>query len=134
MENDLTILYVEDEVDIQTFMRKSLSRMFKNVLCAYDGEEAFGLFMKNNVDIVLTDITMPKMNGLELSTKIKKIAPEIPIVIISAFSDTKFLLEAIEIGISRYLTKPINTTLIKNVLQEGEYPLYVLEEEVVIIL
>ena len=118
MKDNLTVLYVEDEIDIRRFMYKNLSRLFEKVLLASNGEEGLALFKNNKIDIILTDITMPKMSGLELATKIKELAPEVPIVIVTAFSDTKFLFEAIEIGISKYLTKPIDTQKLKSTLEE----------------
>ena len=72
MKNNLTVLYVEDEIDIRRFMYKNLSRLFEKVLLASNGEEGLALFKNNKIDIILTDITMPKMNGLDMITQIRK--------------------------------------------------------------
>ena len=115
---DLTILYAEDEDEIRLLVEKYLNRIFTRVISAANGKEALELFETHKVDLLLTDITMPKMDGLTLSQEVKKISPELPIVIVTAFSDTEFLFKAIEIGISSYLTKPIDGTKLKLTLME----------------
>jgi len=108
ISSELNILYVEDEIDIQTKVVKYLSRLFKNVFSASNGEEALELYKKNSIDIVVTDIHMPKMNGLDLIKKIKEINGEQESIIISAFSDTKYFIDAIHHNVHDYVIKPID--------------------------
>ncbi len=104
----LTLLYVEDEeVTRNTFLR-SLNRMFGKVLTAKDGLEGLEVFKQEKIDLILTDINMPKMTGLELAIEVKAIRKNIPIIILSAYNDSNFLMQAIEVGINYYLVKPID--------------------------
>ncbi|MCX8028348.1 MAG: response regulator [Thermodesulfovibrionales bacterium] len=127
---DSLILYVEDELVsselvLHTFKKKG----FTNVLLATNGLEGLNLFKERSPVLVLTDIQMPEMDGLTMSEEIKKINPNTPIIITSAFSDTKYLLKAIEVGIDGYLIKPIKykemlelvNKLIRVRLLENEY-------------
>jgi len=104
----LTLLYVEDEeVTRNTFLR-SLNRMFGKVLTAKDGLEGLEVFKQEKIDLILTDINMPKMTGLELAIEVKAIRKNIPIIILSAYNDSNFLMQTIEVGINYYLVKPID--------------------------
>ena len=104
----LTILYVEDDLDSQTIIADILKPISKAVFVASDGVEGLELYKKYNPDIVLTDIQMPHMNGIEMIKAIHKINPNAEIVIISAFNESEYLLEVITSGINYYLLKPIN--------------------------
>ena len=103
----LNALYVEDEKDIREPFSFLLKKYFKNVYVGKNGKEGLELFEKYNPDIVITDIRMPVMDGIEMSKKIKEINPQALIIVITAFSDTDYLQKAIDIGIDAYLTKPI---------------------------
>jgi signal transduction histidine kinase len=128
--NDLKVLYAEDDDIIRDILYNNLlSQIFKTVVLAKDGKEALEYYQESqDFDIIITDINMPKMTGIELAKEIKEIDPEMDIVIISAHSDTTNLIEAIKIGISDFILKPIDfdmllTTLNKisqRILQERE--------------
>jgi DNA-binding response OmpR family regulator len=75
---------------------------------AHDGEEGLELFKKIVPDIVITDINMPKMSGLEMAKEIKAIDNSVPVIILSAFSETEKLLNAIDVGVVKYLIKPFD--------------------------
>lgn len=102
----IKILYVEDEGIIRMDLKRSLEKIV-NVLDASDGKEGLEIFYKEKPDIVVTDIRMPLMNGLEMSKKIREIDDEVPIIITTAYSDEKYLIESINIGIDKYVKKPI---------------------------
>ncbi len=106
---DITVLYVEDDERLQQETKKMLSRIFKEVRVAGDGQEGEMLYTKNPTDLVITDIEMPVMNGLKMSRGIKRKNPEAPIVVVSAYTDVEYFLEAIENGINYYVLKPVNT-------------------------
>ncbi len=102
-----TILYVEDEPVIRTSLQTILARKCKEVLIAQDGSEGLNLFLEHRPPIVITDIRMPAMNGLDMSREIKKIDPDTHIIITSAFDDREYLLSAITIGVNQYVMKPV---------------------------
>jgi len=104
---DISVLYVEDEPIIRLEVENMLKNITRNVVTATNGVEALNLFKKGQFDIVITDIRLPKMDGLALSREIRKLSPEIPIIITTAYSDADCLLDAIEIGINQYILKPI---------------------------
>jgi YesN/AraC family two-component response regulator len=104
---NFTILYVEDEENIRSQMKNFFEQIFKNVIIGEDGEDGLRLYSENSVDIVMTDIDMPVMNGLEMSKQIRDNSYDIPIGVISAFEDTLRFSGAIDIGITKYIVKPI---------------------------
>lgn len=103
----LSVLYVEDDIEILTETTKILEKIFKQVETARDGSEGLMMFSQDRFDLVITDIEMPELNGLEMSKKIKEIDPQIPIIVISAYSNSSYLIEAINISINYYVLKPI---------------------------
>lgn len=124
------LLYVEDNESIRTALGKRLKIKVKNLYVAKDGQEGLEKFKKYKPDLVLTDITMPKMSGIQMSREIKAIDEKIPIIVISAHNDSSFLLEAIDIGINGYLLKPINIKKLFDSLEEKIRP-YFLEKELI---
>ena len=114
----LDVLYVEDDPQIRESVGLYLKKFFKSVQSAADGAEGLEIYKKNIFDIVVTDIEMPKMTGLEMSSKIKKINPEQNIIIISAYSDSTRFIESILIGIDGYIIKPINFEQMNNILHK----------------
>ncbi|MBV5329834.1 MAG: response regulator [Chlorobium sp.] len=106
--HNLTILYVEDDATTRTEMEQLLKRRAEKVLIAENGVIGLELFNRFNPDIVITDIRMPVMDGLQMAHAIRKINPDTRIIATTAYSDTAFLLEAIEIGIDHYVLKPID--------------------------
>jgi len=105
---DYTLLYVEDEKLLAESTAKYLKKFFTKVDIAEDGEAGLKLYEKNNYDLVITDILMPKLNGIEMLKKIKLINPEQETIIISAYSDSSYFTEAIMLDVSGYILKPIN--------------------------
>jgi len=110
MIKNITVLYAEDESIIQEGITESLNLFDINVICAKNGEEGLSLFKNSStqIDLVLTDIKMPKLDGLGMIKEIRKIDNEIPIIITTAHQETSFLMEAIELNISSYVLKPID--------------------------
>lgn len=104
----LTVLFVEDEDKIRTSMGSAMEGIFAKVILAGNGDEGLKKFKKFNPDVIVTDISMPIMDGLDMSKEIRDISKDTPIVILSAFSEKEKLLKAIEIGIDKYIIKPID--------------------------
>ena len=105
---ELKILFVEDEVNISKLLKDALSDYFFSFTVAYNGEEGLEKFKKVNPDIVITDIMMPNLDGLEMTKEIKKINENTPVVVLSAFSDKEKLLKSIDTGITKYFIKPFD--------------------------
>lgn len=105
---DLRILCVEDEQNISKLLKDALGEYFFSFTIANDGLDGIEKFKKVNPDIVITDIMMPNMDGLDMTIKIKELNAETPIIVLSAFSDKEKLLKAIDVGITKYFIKPFD--------------------------
>ncbi len=105
---NFTLLFVEDDPTTQMMMKDLLGEEVRDFYQANNGKEGLELFREKLPDIVITDISMPIMDGLEMAEAIKKIDSSVPIIIMSAFDDKEILFKAIEIGIDGFLPKPID--------------------------
>lgn len=107
---DITVLYCEDEEYLRDVTKGILASFTKEQLIAEDGQIGLELFKQNqnSIDLIITDVNMPNMNGLEMAKEIKAINPNMPIIVATAFSNSEYLLEAIELGVDKYVLKPIN--------------------------
>ncbi|ADT66736.1 butyrate response regulator transcription factor BumR [Campylobacter jejuni] len=105
---ELIILVVEDEIKTRESLINVLSERFSKVIGAQNGDEGLKKFKKFKPDLVITDIAMPIMDGLDMAREIKEISDDVPIVVLSAYSEKERLLRSIDIGIDKYLIKPID--------------------------
>jgi PAS domain S-box-containing protein len=106
----LTLLYVEDDDVIRNELSQLLANFFSNVLVGKDGKEGLRTYLENqdHIDIILTDINMPALNGIDMIKKIRSIDNKIPVIFATAHSDTEFLAEAIKLRAQEYIVKPID--------------------------
>ena len=112
----INILYVEDEEEVRTLTSNVLSKFVKNVVLACNGQEGLNLFKEYNgdestledFDLVITDINMPKMDGLEMIEEIYKVDHSIPTIVTTAHNDADFLKHAINLRVRGYVSKPLN--------------------------
>jgi DNA-binding response OmpR family regulator len=104
------VLYAEDDDGVRKNVNEMLSLLFSEVLLAKDGEQAYELFKNNQIDLIITDIKMPKLSGIELAKKIRKEDKNVEIIIISAHTEVDFMLQAVELNLVRYIVKPITET------------------------
>lgn len=111
-----TILYIEDDEGVRTVNSRFLSRMFNELYEAKDGEEGYALYKKYHPDIILTDINMPKLDGISLAKKIREKDKNTKIIISTAFSDKNYLLDAIELNLEKYIIKPLTSRNLMPVL------------------
>ncbi|MFA6145427.1 MAG: diguanylate cyclase [Sulfurimonas sp.] len=118
MLKDYSLLYVEDNAETMRAFIGAFEEYFKEVHVAKDGEEGLSLFEKNSPDIVLTDIQMPKIGGLDMIARMRESSPNIPIIVNSAFSDTHLLLKAIALHVDDYILKPTNPVLLLGTLKK----------------
>ena len=105
----ISVLIVDDDSSILDAMKVLLSRIIGTVYTASNGKDGLSMFKEHSPDMVVSDIRMPILTGLEMAKAIKDINPELPIAIISAHNDTKLLLDSIDIGVDKYLLKPLDT-------------------------
>ncbi len=118
-----TILYAEDEPATQTTLASMLEDYFGHVVAAKDGLEAWEIFQTRHFDIVLTDILMPHLDGIELMRNIRHVAQkDIPIVLISALTDTHYFLDAIKLKCNGYVLKPLKFEELLETLHEAILP------------
>ncbi len=103
----LTILYVEDEDDVREGYARALQRVSTKLITAQDGKIGLALYKEHLPDIVVSDIKMPNMNGIEMVKEIRNINPQTNIIFTSAHSESAYLLEAIELQVEGYLLKPV---------------------------
>lgn len=118
MLDTMTILYVEDDPNILDQASIILSLQFKEVYTAMDGQQGLELFKSKHPDIILTDVTMPVMSGLEMAAAIKEIDEETPIILLTALDDPGMMTQAINIGIDGYLGKPIHLDAMTNLFMK----------------
>lgn len=121
----VSVLYVEDDDKIRPVVERGIKRRVKELYVAEDGLDGLEKFNKFNPDIVITDIKMPHMDGIQMSKKIKEISSNTPIIIISAHSEADFLFESIEMGIYGYLLKPVDKDMMfTKLIQAAKSVLY----------
>jgi len=120
MQNDfsnLTLLYVEDDEIIRQNAVEYLQNYCKEVFQAKDGQEAIDIYKAKKPNIIISDIEMPRLNGLEMAKKIRKTDKTTPIIMATAFTDREYLLQAVELQLIKYITKPITSKKLKEALQ-----------------
>ncbi len=105
---NMRVLYVEDDSATREELGEILAYWVKTLDIATNGQAGLALYSEKRHDLVVTDIQMPIMGGLVMSAEIRRIAPRQPIIVLSAYNDVEFLFRAIELGISQYITKPVN--------------------------
>ncbi|MEI7816742.1 MAG: response regulator [Desulfuromonadales bacterium] len=115
---NLTVLYVEDDLDTREQFSEFLRRPVGTLITAANGAEGLEAFVKHSPDIVVTDILMPYMDGLAMASEIRGISPTVPIIVITAFEQTDYLMRAINLGIDKYVIKPVNSYLLFECLLE----------------
>lgn len=114
----LTILYAEDEDGIRKNIADSLRYYVKEVYEAKNGDEAYEIYKEKSPDIIISDIHMPKTNGIELVKKIRNKNRDIPVIMITAHTDKKYLLDAVELHMEKYIIKPIDLDKLLETLQK----------------
>ncbi|AXH11678.1 response regulator [Halarcobacter bivalviorum] len=111
--NNINLMYVEDDEVVNETISTLLRKLNYSVYNFLNGEDAYNFFKENRVDLVISDIDMPKMNGIELVKKIKGINKKTPIIFTTAVSDEKYLLDSINLGIDKFMKKPIDCIILK---------------------
>ncbi|HYY75985.1 MAG TPA: response regulator, partial [Gaiellaceae bacterium] len=108
MADPVTILLVDDEESIQKLLRYPLEREGYRVVQARDGEEALERFVEGPVDLVVLDLMLPKVGGLEVCRRMRKVESTVPIIMLTARGDEVDKIVGLEIGADDYITKPFS--------------------------
>lgn len=109
MKSTITILVVDDEAMIRNLLEKILTKEGYKIILAKDGQEALDIINTKKVDIVISDMKMPRMNGLDLLKTLKRDRPEIGVVIMTGYGDTYTVKDALLLGADEYITKPFKS-------------------------
>ena len=115
---DIKLLFVEDDTIIRNVYKQILKQFVKTLYVASDGKEGYDSYLINKPDLIVTDIKMPIMNGLDMINKIREQDKEMRIIIMSAYSESRFFINAIESGVKGFLIKPVETHHLKDVIRE----------------
>lgn len=114
----VSLLYVEDDGLLRNVYKNILRAIVDEVYVASNGEEGLEAFQQYHPDIILTDVRMPVINGLDMIRKIRKMDADVRIIILSAFGESRYFLSAIEAGVKGYLLKPVDTEVLINTVKE----------------
>ena len=114
----LNVLYVEDDAITREALLEFLTEVTKKVYTAEDGKKALKIYEKENIDVLITDIKMPEMNGFELIKKIREKDRDIPVIVTTAYDEVDYLVECIELGVNHFLLKPIETDKLYEILKK----------------
>jgi hypothetical protein len=111
-----TLLLVDDEAIIRDLCARTLKDF--HVLQAQDGEEAWRIFQKGGVDLVLTDVMMPRMGGIELLSRIKELEPTAVVIIMTGFADKDVILNALKANADDFIAKPLNLLQLRTAVEK----------------
>ncbi|WP_029898183.1 sensor domain-containing diguanylate cyclase [Desulfohalovibrio reitneri] len=110
---DITVLHVEDDSIIRFHLEAILGKRVKELISVEDGETGLEEFRRLQPDVVISDIRLPGMSGLEMIEAIREEDPEAPVIVTSAYSDVEYMLKAIELGVDKYLVKPFEPSQVQ---------------------
>lgn len=132
MLKNINILYIEDEENIRINITKTLELLASKVFPIESIEDSIEILENNRVDIIISDINLPKKSGIEFIQEIRKNNCYIPVIFISAYTDKDYLLEATKLKLVDYLVKPIDFTILneallkacQDIIDSGNYIVY----------
>ncbi|PHR28726.1 MAG: hypothetical protein COA36_05350 [Desulfotalea sp.] len=114
------LLLVEDEARMREVIKMLLSDMELNIFEACDGEEAINTFTSETIHLVITDLKLPKIGGMEVLKHIKNAKPEVPVIVITAFGSIDNAVEAIHEGAFDYVTKPFTENKLRSTIKKAQ--------------
>lgn len=112
-----TVLIVDDEEIIRTLCCRALKGY--RVLQAANGEEALGVFQKGEIDVILTDVMMPRMGGIELLKRLKEIEPTVVVIVMTGFAEKDVILNALKADADDFISKPLNLLQLKTAVDKA---------------
>src|SRR5574337_1174614 len=114
-----TILVVDDEQAMREFLTVLLEKQGHRVIAAADGEQALELVAHQSPDLVISDVRMPKMDGIGLLTGIRKTDPRLPVIMMTAYASMDSTIQAMRLGADDYITKPFRIDEIRLVVEKA---------------
>jgi len=117
----ICILVVEDEKVLRTVMAHQLRGVAETLLEACDGAQGLEMYLNHRPDLVITDIRMPVMSGLDMTAKIREANPMARVILLSAYGESHYFMRAIELGVKSYLLKPLSEEMLRRVVNEQAY-------------
>jgi DNA-binding NtrC family response regulator len=123
VKQEIVILVVDDEPMMQTLLERILTRDGYRVLIAGNGAEALEVLARESVSIVISDLQMPVLNGLDLLKTLKKVYPHVGAIIMTAYGDTYTVKDALLLGADEYITKPFKSFEISMVVERAYWRL-----------
>jgi len=126
---NLNVLFVDDSEFVRKIIKNTLSNYFNKAIVASSVKKALEILKNDSIDIIISDIVMPEIDGFEFAKIVKKNYPEIVFIFLSAFFDTETLLKAIDLHIDGFLIKPFNEDLLLHTLRNAFYYKRALLEE-----
>lgn len=115
----MSVLCVEDEVGVRKHIVNTLSYYFKEVYEANNGEEGLNAYYDNSPDIIISDIQMPIMDGIEMIKKIRKEDTLTPIILLTAFNSEEYLIKLINLHVQHFILKPVNAQNLEEALENS---------------
>lgn len=119
MKNEINILVVDDEEIMRNLLEKLLTLEGYNILTAVDGQDALEVIAKEKVDLVVSDMKMPRMDGFELLKNLRNNYPDIGVVIMTGYGDTYTIKDALLLGADEYLSKPFKRLELLSVVEKA---------------
>ncbi|WP_432402784.1 Na-translocating system protein MpsC family protein [Wukongibacter sp. M2B1] len=130
---NLKVLYIEDEEFLREQLGTFIKRRVGKLYLACDGEEGLLKFNEYRPDIVITDLRMPKIGGIEMAKKIRNIDSICPIIVTTAISDAESIIDTVDVGIDKYIVKPIDTNELVETMKKAALKLYKMKSKETII-
>lgn len=117
-KSEISVLFVDDEKILRTVYEKLIGDKVQKIYIAENGQKGLELYQEHEPDLVITDIKMPLMNGLDMTVMIKKINPKARVILLSAYSESHYFIRAIDIGVKVFLLKPVDNLKFYRILDE----------------
>jgi two-component sensor histidine kinase len=127
-QHNISLLFVEDNETIRFLYNRLLSKRVKNFYIAEHGKQGLELYQKYEPDLIITDISMPIMDGLEMIKQIKEINIEVKVIVMSAYSIKEYFLEAINLGVNGYLIKPVEAKKLYTLIDDLAFQILLKKE------
>jgi len=113
------IIVIDDDNSFRRVLEYNLQEEGYEVLCASSGEDGLALFRENNADLVITDVKMNGISGLDVLCAVKKISPEMRVIVVTAFGTADNAEAAMKLGAADYITKPFNRDRLKQAVRKA---------------
>ncbi|HLP48011.1 MAG TPA: sigma-54 dependent transcriptional regulator, partial [Candidatus Kapabacteria bacterium] len=129
-QGQLKILVIDDDPSIRNMLAIVLKKTGYDVTCTDSGKTSLEKLKKESFDLIISDIKMPDINGIDLLKKIKSITPEIPVIMITAYASANDAVEAMKLGAEDYVTKPFNLDELKIIIDRAIYKTNIEKENI----